>query len=72
MRYFNTVCVASPEGTVVVHYRKTHLWSYVDDSWATAGTTPGYVDTEFGRIGIGISDWFMCLRVFQEKLQGGF
>lgn len=54
VRYFNTVCLASPEGKIVVHYRKTFLWDYVDGSWATKGELPGVFDTEYGRVGIGI------------------
>ncbi|CAK9031204.1 Omega-amidase [Durusdinium trenchii] len=53
-RFFNTVCLASPEGKIVIHYRKTFLWDYVDGSWATRGELPGTFDTEFGRVGIGI------------------
>lgn len=53
-RFFNSVCLAGPSGEVVVHYRKTHLWDYVDGSWASRGDSPGFVETEFGRVGIGI------------------
>mmetsp|Transcript_32175 Transcript_32175/g.66310 ORF Transcript_32175/g.66310 Transcript_32175/m.66310 type:complete len:308 (-) Transcript_32175:187-1110(-) len=53
-QFFNTVCLAGPSGEVVVHYRKTHLWDYVDGSWASRGDSPGFVETEFGRVGIGI------------------
>jgi len=42
------------EEAEVVHYRKTHLWDYVDGSWASRGDSPGFVETEFGRVGIGI------------------
>ena len=52
-RFFNTVCLASPTGEIAVHYRKNHLWDYVDGSWACRGQGPGTCDTEFGRIGIG-------------------
>ncbi|CAE7584590.1 Nit2 [Symbiodinium sp. CCMP2456] len=53
-QFFNTVCLAGPSGEVVVHYRKTHLWDYVDGSWASRGDSPGFVETEFGRVGIGV------------------
>ncbi|CAJ1334687.1 unnamed protein product [Effrenium voratum] len=52
--FFNTVCLASPGGKIVVHYRKTHLWDFVDGSWADRGDGPGIYDSEFGRIGLGI------------------
>lgn len=52
--FYNTVVLAGPAGTIAGHYRKTHLWAYVDHSWATAGTEPCVVETEFGRVGLGI------------------
>mmetsp|Transcript_48246 Transcript_48246/g.88864 ORF Transcript_48246/g.88864 Transcript_48246/m.88864 type:complete len:202 (-) Transcript_48246:357-962(-) len=51
--YFNTIILASPEGKVAAHYRKTNLWPYVDKSWATAGLRPTVVETEYGRVGLG-------------------
>mmetsp|Transcript_40628 Transcript_40628/g.116243 ORF Transcript_40628/g.116243 Transcript_40628/m.116243 type:complete len:314 (-) Transcript_40628:43-984(-) len=53
-KYYNTVCLANPKGDLAVHYRKTHLWSFVDDSWCSCGSEPGLLDTEFGRVGLGI------------------
>jgi len=36
-RYFNTVCLASPRGKLVAHYRKLNPWPVPEKSWATAG-----------------------------------
>jgi len=52
--YYNSIVLASPAGKVAAHYRKTNLWPYVDESWATAGNSPAVVETEFGRLGLGI------------------
>ena len=54
-RYFNTVCLASPKGELVAHYRKLTPWPYPEKSWATPGDRGVQVyDTEYGRVGLGI------------------
>ena len=54
-RYFNTVCLASPEGKVVAHYRKLTPWPYPEKSWATPGDLGvATYDTEYGRVGLAI------------------
>jgi predicted amidohydrolase len=54
-RYFNTVCLASPKGELVAHYRKLTPWPYPEKSWATAGDRGVQTyDTEYGRVGLGI------------------
>ena len=54
-RYFNTVCLVSPEGKVVAHYRKLTPWPYPEKSWATPGDRGVQTyDTEYGRVGLGI------------------
>ena len=54
-RYFNTVCLASPEGKLVAHYRKLTPWPYPEKSWATPGDRGVQVyDTEYGRVGLAI------------------
>jgi predicted amidohydrolase len=54
-RYFNTVCLVSPEGKLVAHYRKLTPWPYPEKSWATPGDRGVQVyDTEYGRVGLGI------------------
>jgi predicted amidohydrolase len=54
-RYFNTVCLASPKGELVAHYRKLTPWPYPEKSWATAGDRGVQIyDTEYGRVGLGI------------------
>jgi predicted amidohydrolase len=35
--YFNTVCLASPSGELVLHYHKLNPWPYAEKSWATEG-----------------------------------
>jgi predicted amidohydrolase len=55
VRYFNTVCLASPTGELVAHYRKLTPWPYPEKSWATPGDRGIQVyDTEYGRVGLGI------------------
>jgi predicted amidohydrolase len=54
-RYFNTVCLASPEGKLVAHYRKLNPWPYPEKSWATPGDRGIQIyDTEYGRVGLAI------------------
>jgi predicted amidohydrolase len=54
-RYYNTVCLVSPKGEVVTHYRKLTPWPYPEKSWATAGDRGVQVyDTEYGRVGLAI------------------
>jgi predicted amidohydrolase len=54
-RFFNTVCLASPEGKLVAHYRKLTPWPYPEKSWATAGDRGVQVyDSEYGRMGLAI------------------
>jgi predicted amidohydrolase len=54
-RYFNTVCLVSPEGKVVAHYRKLTPWPYPEKSWATKGDLGvATFDTEYGRVGLAI------------------
>jgi len=52
--YFNTVCLASPDGELVAHYRKNNPWPYVDHAWITAGNRTAVVDTPYGRVGLAI------------------
>src|SRR5690242_10886968 len=54
-RYFNTVCLASPRGELVTHYRKLTPWPYPEKSWATPGDRGVQTyDTEYGRVGLAI------------------
>jgi predicted amidohydrolase len=54
-RLFNTVCLVSPEGKVVAHYRKLTPWPHPEKSWATPGDRGVQVyDTEYGRVGLAI------------------
>jgi predicted amidohydrolase len=54
-RYFNTVCLASPGGKVVAHYRKLTPWPHPEKSWATPGDRGvATYDTEYGRVGLAI------------------
>jgi predicted amidohydrolase len=52
--FYNTVCLASPKGTIVAHYRKNNPWPHPEKSWATAGKDLGIYDTEYGRVGLAI------------------
>ena len=54
-KLFNTVCLASPEGKLVAHYRKLNPWPYPEKSWATPGDRGlATFDTEYGRVGLAI------------------
>jgi predicted amidohydrolase len=68
-RYFNTVCLASPKGEPVVHYRKLSPWPHPEQSWATAGDRGVQTyDTEYGRVGLGICfDIHTVLEKYREK-----
>jgi predicted amidohydrolase len=53
--YYNTVCLVSPQGQLVAHYRKLTPWPRPEKSWATAGDRGVQVfDTEYGRVGLAI------------------
>jgi predicted amidohydrolase len=53
--YYNTVCLVSPQGEIVAHYRKLTPWPRPEKSWATAGDRGVQVfDTEYGRVGLAI------------------
>lgn len=54
-RFFNTVCLAAPNGELVAHYRKLTPWPYPEKSWATVGDRGVQVyDSEYGRMGLAI------------------
>jgi predicted amidohydrolase len=55
IHYFNTVCLAAPNGQIVAHYRKLTPWPYPEKSWATPGDRGvATYQTEYGLIGLGI------------------
>ena len=54
-RYFNTVCLADPQGNLVLHYRKLNPYPHAEKSWATPGDHGLQTyDTEYGRVGIAV------------------
>ncbi|XP_065848935.1 omega-amidase, chloroplastic [Euphorbia lathyris] len=61
-RLYNTCCVFNTEGKLIAKHRKIHLFdidipgkiTFIESKTLTAGETPTIVDTEVGRIGIGI------------------
>ncbi|HEX3358413.1 MAG TPA: carbon-nitrogen hydrolase family protein [Tepidisphaeraceae bacterium] len=54
-RYFNTDCLAAPDGRLVAHYRKLTPWPYPEKSWASPGDLGVQTcDTEYGRVGLAI------------------
>jgi predicted amidohydrolase len=54
-KYFNTVCLAAPDGRLVAHYRKINPWPLPEKSWATPGDRGIQTfDTEYGRVGLAI------------------
>lgn len=67
-KYFNTVCLASPRGELVAHYRKLTPWPYPEKSWATAGDRGiATYDTEYGRVGLAIC---FDIHTILEKYEG--
>jgi predicted amidohydrolase len=54
-KLFNTVCLASPKGELVAHYRKLTPWPHPEKSWAMPGDRGIQTfDTEYGRVGLAI------------------
>ncbi|XP_056846554.1 omega-amidase, chloroplastic isoform X2 [Raphanus sativus] len=61
-RFYNTCCVFGSHGELLAKHRKIHLFdidipgkiTYMESRTFTAGETPTVVDTDVGRIGIGI------------------
>ncbi|KAK6927241.1 Carbon-nitrogen hydrolase [Dillenia turbinata] len=61
-RLYNTCCVFNTEGKLIAKHRKIHLFdidipgkiTFQESKTLTPGETPTIVDTEVGRIGIGI------------------
>ncbi|KAG8635966.1 hypothetical protein MANES_16G084000v8 [Manihot esculenta] len=59
---YNTCCVFDTEGKLIAKHRKIHLFdidipgkiTFIESRTLTAGQSPTIVDTEVGRIGIGI------------------
>ncbi|KAG5045075.1 hypothetical protein AAZX31_06G050900 [Glycine max] len=59
---YNTCCVFGTDGNLLAKHRKIHLFdidipgkiTFIESKTLTAGETPTIVDTEVGRIGIGI------------------
>lgn len=67
--YYNTVCLVSPAGKLVAHYRKLTPWPYPEKSWATAGDRGVQTfDTEYGRVGLAICfDIHTILEKYQPR-----
>lgn len=54
-KFYNTVCLVSPQGELVAHYRKLTPWPYPEKSWATSGDLGvATYQTEYGLVGLGI------------------
>ncbi|XP_027081517.1 omega-amidase, chloroplastic isoform X2 [Coffea arabica] len=61
-KLYNTCCVFDTDGNLIAKHRKIHLFdidipgkiSFKESKTLTAGESPTVVDTEVGRIGIGI------------------
>lgn len=53
VRYFNTLVLVGPEGTILLHYRKLNPWPHAERGWATRGDRGhAAVDTPYGRLGL--------------------
>ena len=68
-RLFNTVCLVSPKGEIVAHYRKLTPWPRPEKSWATPGDRGVQVyDSEYGRMGLAICyDIHTILEKYQSQ-----
>lgn len=68
-KYFNTVCLANPQGELVAHYRKLTPWPVPEKSWASPGDRGLQTyDTEYGRVGLGICfDIHTILEQYRDK-----
>jgi predicted amidohydrolase len=68
-RFFNTVCLMSPRGEMVAHYRKLTPWPHPEQSWATPGDRGIQVyDSEYGRMGLAICfDIHTILEKYQPR-----
>lgn len=54
-KFYNTVCLVSPKGELVAHYRKLTPWPYPEKSWATPGDLGvATYQTEYGLVGLAI------------------
>jgi predicted amidohydrolase len=52
-KYFNTVVLAGPEGTALLHYRKLNPWPFAERGWASEGDRGHqWTDTPYGRLGL--------------------
>jgi predicted amidohydrolase len=67
--FYNTVCLVSPTGELVAHYRKLTPWPHPEQSWATPGDRDVQTyDTEYGRVGLAICfDIHTILEKYQPK-----
>ena len=52
-KFFNTVVLVGPDGSVLLHYRKLNPWPYAERGWAEKGDR-GYawLDTPYGRLAL--------------------
>ena len=68
-RYFNTVCLANPQGRMVLHYRKLNPYPHAEKSWDTPGDHGLQTyDTEYGRVGIAVCfDIHSILPKYRER-----
>jgi predicted amidohydrolase len=67
-KYYNTVCLAAPNGKIVSHYRKLTPWPHPEQSWATPGDKGvATFDTEYGRVGLAIC---FDIHTILEKYRG--
>jgi len=52
-KYFNTVVLAGPDGSLLRHYRKRNPWPYPECSWASPGDRGiQTIDTPYGRLAL--------------------
>jgi len=54
-RFYNAQVLLGPDGKLLLHHRKTHLWPPGDGLWASPGKKPPQaVTTPYGRLGLMI------------------
>jgi len=52
-KYYNTVVLMGPDGTLLLHYRKINPWPWAERAWTSHGNYGNvFVDTPLGRMGL--------------------
>jgi predicted amidohydrolase len=56
-KYFSTVVLVDPDGSIALHYRKLNPWLWAEGAWSSPGDRGlQFLDTPYGRLGLLISN----------------